>query len=121
MNHLHTNTSQATLKSYTLGFVTSLAFTLSAYAVATSHSFSSKFIFVSVVTLAFLQLVAQLIFFLHLGSEKKPQWNLFIFFTTLVGIFILVFGSLWIMDHLNYAMTPQDMNSIIIQGEGLHQ
>ena len=113
------NTSHITLKSYILGFALSLVFTLSAYIVATSPNVTSKFVFGAVIVLAFLQLITQLIFFLHLGKETKPRWKLFTFFTAIIGMGILVTGSIWIINHLNYNMTPADMASTVIQNEGM--
>src|SRR4051812_47251620 len=114
------NTSHISLKSYVFGFIISLLLTFSAYLTATSSTLTPTFALSTILVLAFLQLIAQLIFFLHLGKETKPRWNLFMFFTTLIGIFILVVGSLWIMKHLNYRMMPQEMNDYIIQDEGIH-
>jgi cytochrome o ubiquinol oxidase operon protein cyoD len=113
------NESHITLKSYIIGGVLSLLFTLAAYFAATSHTLSSRIILILIIACAFFQLIAQLIFFLHLGKESKPRWNIFIFFTTLIGIVILVFGSLWIMHHLNYNMTPHDTATFIVHDEGM--
>jgi cytochrome o ubiquinol oxidase operon protein cyoD len=115
------NESHVTLKSYVLGFIISLLLTLSAYFVATSPTLTSTFALSVIITLAFIQFIAQVIFFLHLGKETKPRWNLFIFFTTLVGMIILVAGSLWIMHHLNYNMMPNEMNDHFMEEEGIYQ
>jgi cytochrome o ubiquinol oxidase operon protein cyoD len=113
------NQSHITLKSYVIGFILSIVFTMSAYFVATSPTLTSKFVLTFIIILAFLQFITQLIFFLHLGTETKPRWNQFIFFTTIIGIGILVGGSIWIMNHLNYNMTPQDMSSYLLKDEGI--
>ncbi len=34
---------------------------------------------------------------------------------------ILVLGSLWIMNHLNYHMSPAGTNSAIMKDEGIHK
>ena len=115
------NDTHITLKSYIFGFILSILFTLSAYWTATSSTLTSKLALTVIIVLAFLQLITQMIFFLHLGKEKKPRWNIFIFFTTLIGIGILVIGSLWIMNHLNYNMTPDQMNRFIIHDEGMQK
>ncbi len=110
-----------TLTSYVSGFILSVSLTFFAYWAATSPSFESKSALGIIIVLAFLQLVAQLVFFLHLGKESKPRLGLFIFGTAVIGISILVFGSLWIMNHLNYRMSPADMNSFIVKNEGISQ
>jgi cytochrome o ubiquinol oxidase operon protein cyoD len=49
----------------------------------------------------------QLHYFLHLGDEPKPQWNLLTFGFMIGVVLILVFGTLWIMNNLNDRMMPQ--------------
>lgn len=92
------------LQAYIAGFVLSVVLTLLAFWVVTAKLYAPAFTVGIIVTLAVIQLFVQLIFFLHLGDETKPRWRL----TTLgfgIGVvFIVVFGSLWIMDHLNYNM-----------------
>ena len=51
--------------------------------------------------LAVAQLMVQLVFFLHLGTESKPRWNLTVVLFALMVVVILVFGSLWIMKNIN--------------------
>jgi cytochrome o ubiquinol oxidase subunit IV len=62
---------------------------------------------------AILQLIVQLIFFLHLIHESKPRWNLLFFISTIGIILIMIIGGIWIMNHLNYNMTPQKVNQYI--------
>jgi cytochrome o ubiquinol oxidase operon protein cyoD len=57
-----------------------------------------------VFSLAFLQLIAQLFFFLHLGHERKPRWYGFVFIFSTAVVAIVIGGSLWIMNNLNYNM-----------------
>ena len=97
-----------TYKSYITGFIISLALTLGAYFAVVNHAPDALII---ILILAIAQLIVQLIFFLHLGQEKGTRWNLAVLLSTLGVILILVIGSLWIMAHLNYNMTPQDINN----------
>ena len=99
------------LKSYTIGFVWSLGLTLIAYALVVHHSFSNRLLIAAVVGLALIQFIFQMVFFLHLGRETKPRWRLFVFLFMVMVVAILVFGSLWIMNNLNYRMTPNQVNS----------
>ena len=111
----------ATLFSYSFGFALSLLCTGLAYAVATSAHSTSTGALISVIALAFFQLIAQLIFFLHLRKEGVFGLKMIIFFTTIVGMTILVAGSIWIMNHLNYAMSPHDSATFIIHDEGMQK
>ena len=114
-----------TLKSYIIGFVLSVLLTLSAYSivylhVSSSHlTFSHNFLVIEIIIFAMLQFLTQLIFFLHLGQESKPHWNLVAFISTISIVLIFVIGSLWIMSHLNYNMTSSEMDSYMLQMEGI--
>ena len=114
------------LRRYVYGFVLSLVLTLAAYLLvqhhlATHHVFPpDNVMVVLLMILALTQLMVQLIFFLHLGRESKPRWNLVIFLFAAMVVFILVAGSLWIMWNLNYHMAPVPSDQEIIHDEGAH-
>ncbi len=109
------------IRSYLIGFAISLALTLGSYlSVVGGLLIPQNILIALVLSLAVMQLFVQLVFFLHLGLERGPKWNL-IFFASTVGIILLiVLGSLWIMYHLNYNMMPKQMNEYIIWKEGIH-
>lgn len=108
------------LRSYVLGFFSSIVFTLAAYVLVVYHGASHAGIMVGITVLALSQLMAQLVFFLHLGKESKPRWNLTVFLFAVMVVVILVAGSLWIMYHLNYNMeTPGAENTYLQQQDGL--
>lgn len=94
------------LYAYIIGFVLSVLFTLAAFGLnffheQTGHVFPThETILPILIALALLQLVVQLVFFLHLGHEKGPRWNLLTFLFAALVVGILVGGTLWIMQHL---------------------
>ncbi len=98
------------VKSYVTGLVISVILTLLAYALvsffAHPHPASVAYLVIIpiILFLAVLQLVAQLIFFLHMGRESPPQWNVILFVSTFVGILLIVISSIWIMVNLNNRM-----------------
>ncbi|MDB4939924.1 MAG: cytochrome o ubiquinol oxidase subunit [Candidatus Doudnabacteria bacterium] len=108
-----------THKAYITGFFISIVLTLAAFvpviinAQSNFKTFSHNALIAYVLVLAFIQLCAQLTLFLHLGREQKPHWNLSVFMATIGLVFIVVVGSLWIMAHLNYNMTPDQINTYI--------
>ncbi len=57
-----------------------------------------------VLILAVLQCSVQSIFFLNILNEKGTRWNLVVYASTISVIFIIIFFSMWIMNHLNYNM-----------------
>jgi cytochrome o ubiquinol oxidase operon protein cyoD len=103
-------TAEGSLKTYLSGFVLSIVFTLTAYELVVQRKFSVDIIIAAIVGLALFQFLIQLLFFLHLGRERKPRWKLFVLFFMIMVVLILVFGSIWIMNNLNYRMTPQQQN-----------
>jgi cytochrome o ubiquinol oxidase subunit IV len=110
---------RGTLISYIVGFVLSLVLTLTAYLLVSHHVLTAGPLTAAIAGLAVIQLLVQLILFLHLGSEPKPRWNLVVSLFAALVVVIVVFGSLWIMNNLNYHMSPSNTDKYIIQDEGV--
>lgn len=90
-------------------FATFLAFVLAGFSEASGGvSFSSTFVFVSIIVLAVLQLGVQLVYFLHLGREPKPRLNGMAFAFMTMVVLIIGLGSVWVMYNLDYNMMPKD-------------
>lgn len=111
--------------TYTFGILLSTILTLIAYILVQIHINSHHkilphvFLIPLVLGLAFLQLCVQLFFFLHLWKKDSvSRLSLGFFITTFLGILVIVIGSIWIMYHLNYNMTPQQMNQYINDQSG---
>ncbi len=113
-----------TIKSYVIGFTFSLILTLSAYFLVSMHInsdfgiLSQQILIPLIIGIAILQLIVQLIFFLHLTHESKPRWNFVFFISTIGVILIVVVGSVWIMNHLNYNMNPQQVDQYVQSQDG---
>lgn len=95
---------RSSIKTYTIGFLLSLLLTFLAYGVVVSGAVSAAYSIALIILFALVQLFVQLVFFLHLGSETTPRWRLVTFAFGVLVVAIVVFGSLWIMDNLNYNM-----------------
>lgn len=114
------NTKHSSSYSYTLGFVLSLFFTIVPYMLVTRDIVSSRIVPIALAVFAIAQVFVQLVFFLHIGQEKKPRWKVIAFNFMVMVIIILVFGSLWVMNNLNYHMlSPNDTNTYIQHEEGI--
>ncbi len=116
------------LVSYIVGFVLSLVLTIGSYFLVMFHLSSGhrvptdQTMSLLLPALAIFQLIVQLIFFLHVAKSKtdeKMRWNLFVFLSTVGIILIIIIGSFWIMNHLNYNMSSRDMNMVIQSEEGI--
>ena len=89
-------------KHYLIGFVLSVLLTLLMYLLVAEHWMTGPVLTLSITLLALFQAALQLYLFLNVGKEPKPYWNLttFLFMAMVIGI--IVFGSIWIMQNLNY-------------------
>jgi cytochrome o ubiquinol oxidase operon protein cyoD len=99
------------INAYITGFVLSIGLTLASFGllyfhIQSDHVFPSHELIVPIlVMLAVSQLLVQLIFFLHLGQEDKPRWNSIAFAFAVFIVFVVVGGSLWIMNNLNHGQS----------------
>lgn len=114
--------SHGSVKSYSIGFALSLLLTGAAYIIADRQLSDGWTLIYTLAALAVTQLFVQLYFFLHLGRESKPRWNFTAFCFAAMVVVIVVFGSLWIMQNLDYLHgndATVDQNSRqIIKDEG---
>ena len=112
------------LASYMIGFVASLMLTLMAFELVKLHvdsghlSPTHEILVPALFLLAIIQLIAQTFFFLDLGVEKKPHMRTWFFVFALQLVCIVVAGSVWIMNNLDYRMTGPDMNMQLMIEEG---
>lgn len=130
MNKTAHNTStnhkseHGTTASYIVGFILSLIFTIIPYYLVVKHVVSGNVLLATIIGFAVLQMIVQVVFFLHLGREKKPYWQTGFLIATVGAIFAVVVGSLWIMHHLHYNMTPvtpADASKKLVEDEGIPQ
>ncbi len=114
------------VRAYAVGLVASVVLTLVAYGLTRAHvesghaALAHSLLIPGLLGLAVVQFGLQLVFFLHLGREARPRWNVTVFGFMVLVLVILVVGSLWIMGNLNYHMLPAGTNGAIMHDEGIH-
>lgn len=97
-----------TIQKYTTGFISCLLLTLASFAIVdthlrTHHAYPSHAVlFAGILVLALIQLVVQMIFFLHIGRESKLR-DLVALAFAITTILTIVGGSLWIMANLEHS------------------
>ena len=113
------------LKGYIIGFTASLVLTLIAYVLTSIHvgsnhdSLPHQVLVPTLGVLALSQFVVQAIYFLHLSADRRPYWKVIAFWFMLLVVFILVVGSLWIMQNLNYnMMSPTETQDYMQKHQG---
>ncbi len=112
--------SPARYISYIIGFVLSILTTLIAYFLVVYEVLPQQALVITVLSIAVVQLVVQLIFFLHLGRGNK--WKLLTFIFAFLVVLTVVVGSLWIMYNLDYnmmTMSPEQMEQYMKDNEGI--
>lgn len=107
--------------SYAAGFLASLALTLAAYHVVTTHAFGAGTLLPLVAALVAAQLIVQLYFFFRFSSGESARWDSLAFSFMLVFVVIVVGGSVWIMANLNSRMmlTPAQMEQYMQNQDGM--
>jgi cytochrome o ubiquinol oxidase operon protein cyoD len=106
--------------SYVTGFLLSLYLSVFSYLIVTRHAWSGNVLLWVIGGLALVQFFVQAFYFLHLGAESRPRWKLLVFGSMIVIVLILVVGSIWIMNNLDYhTMTPAEQKTYLHNNEGL--
>jgi cytochrome o ubiquinol oxidase operon protein cyoD len=95
------------LRSYVIGFTASLLLTAVSFFLVITRIFQEQTLIYTIIALAIVQAIIQLLFFLHIGQEEaKPRWATLILAFTILILLAIVVGSLWIMNDLNARMMP---------------
>jgi cytochrome o ubiquinol oxidase subunit IV len=90
-----------TLKAYLTGFLTCILLTAISFSLVATRLFTGPILVYTIIALALLQAIIQLLFFLHVGQEAKPRWETVVFYFMIIILLIIAVGSLWIMHDLN--------------------
>lgn len=102
-----------TYRSYLTGFIISAVLTIIPFAMVMMGDFSSTLTIAVIVGFAVVQIVVQMIYFLHLHPKSEGGWNLLAFLFTAIILVIVISGSLWVMHHLDSNMMPaHDMEAM---------
>jgi cytochrome o ubiquinol oxidase operon protein cyoD len=117
---LESRHNEARYISYIIGFILSVVATLIAYVLVVDHVWPKEMLVYFVMGIAVTQLFIQAVFFLHIG--RGSQLKLVTFAFAILVVLIIVVGSIWIMNNLDYNMTqmsPDQMHIYMRQHEGI--
>lgn len=99
--------AHGSLRDYITGFVLAVILTVIPFWLVMSGGFESRSATVAVVMIcAVLQVVVHMVYFLHMNSRSEEGWTLISVIFTIVIVFIMLAGSIWVMYHLNTNMMP---------------
>ncbi|CAL4324292.1 cytochrome o ubiquinol oxidase subunit IV [Buchnera aphidicola] len=87
---------------YGIGFLLSFILTVFPFFMVVSNFFSkfNTLFFISI--FAIIQIIIHFKYFFKLEFSKTNPWYLISIFFSLIIIFIIIFGSIWIMFNLSY-------------------
>lgn len=105
----HGHDSYAThysFKDYAIGFVLSLILTAIPFWLVMSGALPADTTRAVIVAFAGVQVVVQMIYFLHLNAKSEKGWNMMALILTVVLLVIVLAGSIWVMAHMNANMMP---------------
>ena len=96
----------AKLGTYVLGLSLAILLTIASFWVAKTDVIYGPGIPVALATLAIAQMGIHLVFFLHLTTAPDNTNNILALAFGLLIVGLVVFGSVWIMAHLNHNLMP---------------
>jgi cytochrome o ubiquinol oxidase subunit IV len=96
----------AEVRGYLLGLGISIVLTAATFWAAGTHLIYGPGIVMAVVVLAIAQMGIHLVFFLHITTAPDNTNNVLALAFGILIAGLIVFGSLWVMAHLNHNMIP---------------
>jgi cytochrome o ubiquinol oxidase operon protein cyoD len=96
------------IRGYLVGLALATLLTCVSFYIAESTLVWQPSIPIALSVLALAQMGVHLVFFLHLTSGSDSVNNVLALAFGLLIVMLLVFGSLWIMTHLNHNVMPME-------------
>jgi cytochrome o ubiquinol oxidase operon protein cyoD len=92
--------------NYSIGLFLAALLTVASFVVAAEHVVWGPSVPVALCVLAVAQMGVHLIFFLHITTGPDNTNNVLALAFGILIVALVVFGSIWIMDHLNHRLMP---------------
>jgi cytochrome o ubiquinol oxidase subunit IV len=107
-HHGHDDRLEAhgSVKDYMTGFILSVILTAIPFWLVMGHVVPVNTTKVVIIGFAAVQVVVHMIYFLHMNAKSEGGWNMMALILTVVLLFIVLSGSLWVMYHMNANMMP---------------
>ena len=96
------------VRGYLIGLALAIGLTIASFWAAQTHLIYGPGVPMALITLAVAQMGIHLVFFLHLTTSPDNTNNVLALAFGVLIVCLVVFGSLWIMAHLNQNMLPMD-------------
>jgi cytochrome o ubiquinol oxidase subunit IV len=106
-HHGHDDTAgHGSMKDYTIGFILSVILTAIPFWLVMAKVLPAGTTGYVIIGFAAVQVIVHMIYFLHLNGKSEGGWNMMAFILTIILLFIVLSGSIWVMYHLNHNMMP---------------
>jgi cytochrome o ubiquinol oxidase subunit IV len=96
------------VRNANLGLGFSIVLTVAAFVLAGSNVIYGPAIPVALIVLAIAQMGVHLVFFLHITTGPDNTNNVLALAFGILVVFLVVVGSIWIMNHLSQNMMPME-------------
>ena len=95
-------------RSYAVGLALAVALTAASFWVRGTHLVYGPSLALALLVLAVAQMGIHLIYFLHITTDPDNTNNVLALAFGVLIVCLIVFGSLWVMEHLNHNMVSGD-------------
>jgi cytochrome o ubiquinol oxidase operon protein cyoD len=96
------------VRNYLIGLGLAILLTATSFFLASTHLVWQPSIPVALIVLAIAQMGVHLVFFLHITTGPENTNNVMALAFGVLIVFLVIGGSIWIMDHMNQNMIPMD-------------
>jgi cytochrome o ubiquinol oxidase subunit IV len=97
---------QAAVRGYVIGLVLASALTAASFWASSIHLIYGPGVPIALVVLAVAQMGIHLVFFLHITTAPDNTNNVLALAFGVLIVFVLIFGTVWAMAHMNANMMP---------------
>jgi cytochrome o ubiquinol oxidase operon protein cyoD len=97
---------RAAVRGYLIGLVLASALTVASFWASSTHLIYGPGVPIALVVLAVAQMGIHLVFFLHITTASDNTNNVLALAFGVLIVFVLIFGTVWAMAHMNANMMP---------------
>jgi cytochrome o ubiquinol oxidase subunit IV len=101
------------IRNANMGLALSVLLTAAAFLLAGSDVIYGPAVPVALAVLAIAQMGVHLVFFLHITTGPDNTNNVLALAFGVMVVFLIVFGSIWIMNHLSENMMPMPVGQMM--------
>lgn len=106
-HHHDAHVDHGSLRTYVTGFVLAVILTAIPFWLVIGKVFDkSSTTGLVVLGFAAIQIVVHMVYFLHMNTKSEGGWSMLALIFTVMLVFIMLSGSVWVMYHLNHNMMP---------------